>query len=95
MVRDIIRWVKSKISQYSGILIVLFSLQAVGCDKILGSGKVMDQCQVCDGDGSTCYLQEGQIEVEHLKKGEISLEESQRTISQATVISDLVSQHLT
>lgn len=29
-------------------------IQALGCDKVLGSSKVFDRCGVCNGDGTAC-----------------------------------------
>lgn len=33
---------------------VLFLIQTLGCDKVLGSSKVFDRCGACDGDGTSC-----------------------------------------
>ena len=33
--------------------------QDVGCDGILGSGAIVDQCGICGGDGSTCRVISG------------------------------------
>ncbi|CAB3983523.1 A disintegrin and metallo ase with thrombospondin motifs 14 [Paramuricea clavata] len=33
----------------------------VGCDNVLDSGKKFDNCGVCDGDGTLCTLNEGNI----------------------------------
>jgi hypothetical protein len=33
--------------------------QDVGCDGVLGSGAVVDQCGICGGDGSTCRVISG------------------------------------
>lgn len=40
-----------------------FCLQAVGCDRQLGSQAKEDSCGVCAGDGSTCRLVRGQAHV--------------------------------
>lgn len=36
-----------------------FSLQHVGCDRILGSDVREDRCRICGGDGSSCVSVEG------------------------------------
>ena len=38
----------------------IFCLQAVGCDRQLGSNAKEDNCGVCAGDGATCRLVRGQ-----------------------------------
>ena len=38
---------------------VLFFLQEVGCDGIVGSSHKLDKCGVCMGDGSTCRTVSG------------------------------------
>ena len=34
-------------------------IQAVACDRVLGSEAREDRCRVCGGDGSTCETQQG------------------------------------
>ena len=34
-------------------------LQVVGCDGVLGSGKQLDKCGVCEGNNSTCHIISG------------------------------------
>ena len=39
---------------------VSFSMfQAVGCDGVVGSGKVTDKCGVCNGGNNTCHIISG------------------------------------
>ena len=37
-------------------LIHFINFQAVGCDHVLGSGKLKDRCGVCNGNGDSCTL---------------------------------------
>ncbi|PKU45494.1 adamts-like protein 3 [Limosa lapponica baueri] len=51
-----------------------FSVQAVGCDRQLGSNAKEDNCGICAGDGSTCRLVRGQA------KAHVSPEKREETV---------------
>ena len=58
------------LSSYTLLFTLLFTfiyLQPVGCDMMLHSGLVEDNCKVCGGNGSTCYLSQGVIEYDFRK----------------------------
>ncbi|XP_075256690.1 uncharacterized protein LOC142349160 [Convolutriloba macropyga] len=38
--------------------------KTVGCDEIVESGLILDKCQECGGDGSTCTKEDGVIDVQ-------------------------------
>ena len=40
----------------------------VGCDRQLQSNATLDQCGVCNGDGSTCIEKSGTQILQHLGK---------------------------
>ena len=40
-------------------MLSILPTQDVGCDGILGSGAIVDQCGICGGDGSTCRVISG------------------------------------
>lgn len=44
-------------------------LQTVGCDGIIGSGAVEDQCGICNGDGKTCRVIAGIFTRVYLPRG--------------------------
>ncbi|XP_070211907.1 thrombospondin type-1 domain-containing protein 4-like isoform X2 [Littorina saxatilis] len=41
------------------ITLLVFATADVGCDGILGSGAMVDQCGICGGEGSTCRVISG------------------------------------
>lgn len=43
-------------TQLNDPFVLSTDLQNLGCDGYLGSGKVIDKCNVCGGDNSTCRL---------------------------------------
>lgn len=46
----------SDYTQPNDRLVLSPDLQSLGCDGYLGSGKVIDKCNICGGDNSTCRL---------------------------------------
>ena len=43
--------------------------QVLGCDGVVGSGMMYDDCGVCGGDNSTCGLVSGLFTKPHLPPG--------------------------
>ena len=41
----------------------------LGCDLTLNSGKALDRCRECGGDGDTCESLMGVIHTKHLEIG--------------------------
>ena len=48
-----------------------FSLfpQHIGCDGVVGSGRVLDACGECGGDNSTCQIISGLFTERYMKAG--------------------------
>ena len=51
------------------IFINIFFFQRIGCDGIAGSDAILDQCGICNGDGSTCQLISGIFTRRYLSYG--------------------------
>ena len=47
----------------------VFLFQGLGCDGVVGSGMMYDDCGVCGGDNSTCGLVSGLFTKPHLPPG--------------------------
>lgn len=45
--------------------------QRVGCDGVLNSDRVLDQCSVCGGDNSTCLTISGEV-IKQVSMGKVT-----------------------
>ncbi|ELU04243.1 hypothetical protein CAPTEDRAFT_219882 [Capitella teleta] len=59
----------TRCDRYSSDVCIQGACQSVGCDRVLGSGKIYDECRVCSGNGSTCQKINGHIETKELGRG--------------------------
>ena len=51
----------------------------VGCDKKLLSGKLLDRCLICGGDGSSCVLIKGLYNKNYRVYGKIKMASTVKT----------------
>lgn len=51
----------------------------VGCDKKLLSGKLLDRCLICGGDGSSCVLIKGLYNKNYRVYGKIKMASKVKT----------------
>lgn len=56
---------------------LLYLLQKIGCDSIIGSSAKEDRCGICNGDGKSCRIVKGDF---NHSKGMGESEENQRII---------------